>query len=175
MAFADLLPPDDWRLLTELPTRVAAAATVADGQDAGGSTRAVVTAIESLLGNAKLLAHNALVQEVFAVYRHEGQGEAALLELSQNPPPGLVDRAIADAERARAVLDRLPNRGMTAEYAGWMLAVADEVVAASRTGGLLGLGGRTVTANEPALLGRLRAALVVPVEDEMVAQGGDGA
>lgn len=148
----------EWTTLTRLPIDVAAAATIAEGKDNSGSTVEVLTALSALLAGVKLLRHNALVQSVFDDYKHEGHGEADILELTQNPPEGLVLRSLALAREAAAPLSRVPEE-VASEFKFWIRNIAADIVTASSTGGFLGIGGQVVTEAEEAYLDRLTTAL----------------
>src|SRR5687767_14894794 len=92
--------PEEWQLIANLPIEVAAAASVADASRHAGSSRELFAALSTLLSGVQLLRHNELVQAVFDDYKRDGRGEAAILELSQAPPPDLVDRTLDHIRQA---------------------------------------------------------------------------
>lgn len=151
--------PDDWRLLARLPIEIAASASVAEADRAAGSTRELLAAISTLLSGAKLLRHNPLVHEVFEDYKEDGRGEAELLELSQNPPPDLVQSTLNRAAQASAILASSPAPDEAGEFKLWLRSIASDIVMSSRSGGFLGIGGTQVTDDELSFLDRLTAAL----------------
>lgn len=161
MTIRDKFSPDDWRLLAHLPIEIAAAASVADSSADAGSTRELLAAITTLQSGAMLLRHNELVQSVFDDYKHDGQGEAALLELSQNPPAELVATTLADAERASVILAEPAIGGDVEEFKLWLRGIASDIVQSSASGGFLGIGGTQVTDDEVTFLDRLTSALAL--------------
>lgn len=157
------LSPEIRSILNDLPIEIAAAASVADRTTDAGTTREIFAALSTLLAGAKLLRHNELVQSVFDEYKRDGQGEARILSLSQDPPADLIPRSLEDARTAAGALDALPDREAVLEFKLWLRGIAAEIVSTSQTGGFLGIGGTVVTEEEGAYLDRLTTALGIEI------------
>lgn len=151
--------PEQWRLIANLPIEVAAAASVADPTHQAASTREILAALSTLLSGVKLLRHNELVQAVFDDYKADGRGEAAILKLSQDPPPDLVDATLEHVREAVALLASRPDQDEVAEFKLWLRGIASDIVASSASGGFLGIGGAPVSEEEVTFLARLTKAL----------------
>jgi len=153
------MTPDEWQIISRLPVEVAAAAAVADTSHESGSTRELLAALSTLLSGVMLLRHNELVQSVFEEYKKDGRGEAEILELSQEPPPDLVERALALVRQANEILARRPDQDEVTEFELWLRGIATEIISSSTSGGFLGFGGTSVTDDEVSFLDRLTDAL----------------
>ena len=151
--------PEQWQLIARLAVEVAAAATVAEPSHEAGSTRELLAALSTLLSGVKLLRHNALVQAVFDDYKQDGRGEAAILNLSQDPPPDLPERALANVRQAVAILAGRADQDEVEEFKLWLRGIAADIVTSSSSGGFLGIGGTPVTDAEESFLDRLTEAL----------------
>jgi hypothetical protein len=157
------LSPEEWQVLSRLPIEVAAAATVADSTRGAGSTRELLAALSTLLAGVKLLRHNELVQTVFDAYKLDGHGEAEILQLSQDPPPDLVENTLSLVRQANEILAGRPDQDAATEFKLWLRGVAAEIISSSASGGFLGFGGRSVTDEEVSFLDRLTKALGLEV------------
>lgn len=151
--------PEQWQVIVRLPVEVAAAATVAEPTHEAGTTRELLAALSTLLSGAKLLRHNALVQAAFDDYKQDGRGEAAILELSQDPPPDLPERALASVRQAGEILAGRADQDEATEFKLWIRGIAADIVTSSSSGGFLGIGGTSVTDAEETFLDRLTATL----------------
>ena len=152
------LTPDDRALLCGLPSRLIAAAVRADPVGPVGTLEELVQGLGSLVEGADELRDNPLVAEVFAAYKEDGQGEWRALELVEGGGPDLVAEVLADCRRANALLAPAPP-SQALEFKRWLLGIADHVTAAAASGGILGIGGRRVSAEEEAFLAALADAL----------------
>jgi hypothetical protein len=166
MTARDDFTPDEWRLISHLPVEIAAAASVAEESHQAGSTRELLAAISTLLSGAMLLRHNHLVRAVFDEYKADGHGEAELLELSQDPPPDIVDAALEQARQAATILAARSNRDEAIEFKLWLRGIASDIVMSSARGGFLGIGGTQVTEDEVTFLDRLTDALGLEMGDK---------
>lgn len=156
MGFSD----EEWGLLVGLPQAVVTAASAAEAD----STRR--TMAEGAAGHEAISlgreSPSPLVSAVAAeLVSRVGDPEAGE-ELPVITPPA-PEAAITDAlDRARAATALLAARvdeGEAGAYRHWLVSIAEEVVTASSTGGVLGLGGEQVTESERSFRDRLAAAL----------------
>ncbi|HEX5823079.1 MAG TPA: hypothetical protein VFY18_01350, partial [Candidatus Limnocylindrales bacterium] len=83
--------------------------------------------------------------------------------LATGAPVGPADRAIMDgieaARKAGAILSTMATPGDASAVRAWLLGVANEVSAAAREGGILGIGGAQVSEPESQLILELSEAL----------------
>lgn len=150
----------EWGLLVGLPQSVLTAASVVT-QDSARKTRAETAAGLDEIADARTSA-SPLVTAV----------AAAVLDQTGDPDRGEVLPAIEPADPAgyaRDVLERAAQAaallaGKTAEadaetYKHWLVEIAESVVGAASTGGVLGIGGDTVTEDERTFRDELATAL----------------
>jgi len=154
---------EEWNLVSSLPIEVAAAASIADAKDGAGSTREIMTAINAFPTGAMLLRHNEIVRALFDEYKTDGQGEERLLQLSQDPPIGLIDRTIERVHEVNGFLGARGDQIEADEYRNWLSSLATEIVFTSKAGGFLGIGGTRVTEGEHSFLTVLNDALGIAI------------
>ena len=147
----DRFTAEEWVTIRQLPELVVAAAAAVERDTGIGGTREVVTGLTEILNGARLRRDNALVQAVFEEYKQDGAGEGRILELSEEPPAGLIARTLAQCAAANALLDA-KAAGDAPEFKQWLLETAEQVAAAATSGGFLGFGGDRVTAAEGSFL-----------------------
>jgi hypothetical protein len=151
---------EEWGLLVGLPQAVATAASAAEAD-----------------GTRATWAEGAAGQEAIAAGRESGSDlvERVARELIEQvgdpdegaePPvisPPDPQAAMADViERARAAATLLRGKadpGQAGAYKHWLVTIAEQVAGASRTGGVLGVGGETVTESERRFRDELAAVL----------------
>lgn len=159
MATHDVFTPAEWALLAELPIRVIAAAVAVEPAGELGTIKELVAGLTSLSSGAMVSRENALIQTVFEIYKHEGQGEQRALELSDQATDQIIPDTLERCRQASEVLARAADPGDAEDFKRWLYRIAEEVVAASRSGGFLGLGGQRISGAEHAFLDRLAEAL----------------
>jgi len=150
----------DWGLLVGLPQAVVGAASAAQPD---GSRR---TLAEYQAGHDAIAAGresgNPLVQAVAAeVVARTGdpeQGEELPVVQPADPHAAMQD-VLSRAARAREVLGAAADGADAAAYRHWLVGVAESVVGAAPTGGLLGFGGDQVTPAEQQFVAQLRTVL----------------
>jgi hypothetical protein len=74
-------------------------------------------------------------------------------------PIGYIQDVLARAAEAAALLAGKAGESDTETYKHWLVEIADTVVGAASTGGVLGIGGETVTASERDFRDQLAKAL----------------
>lgn len=155
----DVFTPAEWTLLAELPIRVAASAVAVEPAGELGTIKELFAGLTSLASGAMASRDNSLIRVVFEIYKHEGQGEQRLLELSESATDRLVPETLERCRQASAILAHAADPHEVEDFKQWLYGIAVEVVSAAKSGGFLGLGGRRVSEAEAAFLDRLADAL----------------
>jgi hypothetical protein len=153
---------EEWGLLVGLPQSVLIAASQAEA-DGARRTREEWTAGMTAVADGRD-SSSALVKTVAAdVVTRQGD----ITDGDEPPVIAFPDReaALSDViSRARAAHELLAAKAEHADaeaYRYWVVTVADQVVGAARSGGVLGLGGEQVTQAERSFRDDLAAALEV--------------
>lgn len=150
---------DEWGLLVGLPQAVLTAASAAT-PDGARKTRAENEAGLEKISEARESASplvSAVAQSAVATAGDPEMGEEPPV-IEPPDPEGYVADVLDRADRVRLIL--AGRTGADAEtYKHWLVEIADTVVGAASTGGVLGVGGETVTASERAFRDNLAAAL----------------
>lgn len=140
---------EEWGLLVGLPQSVAIAASAAE---ADGSRR---TWTESAAGQEAIAAGRESGSDLVERVARELVARIGDPDAGEEPPnisPPDPQAALADViERARAAADLLAAKaeeGEAAAYKHWLVSIAEQVVSASRSGGVLGIGGEVVSESE---------------------------
>ena len=151
----------EWGLLVGLPQSVVVAVTSAEA-DGGRRTQAEglagIEAIAAGRDSGSALVHD-VATEVVAQTGDPERGEAP-------PPIEFTDRAAGLAgvlDRAREASKLLSAKaapGEAAAYRHWLMTIAEQVAAAAKSGGFLGIGGDRVSPAERKFLDDLAAVLI---------------
>ncbi len=151
--------PEEWQLLVELPELVVIAATSAEPD---GMRR---TIDEGLAGDKGIesgrRSDSPLVRRVAGeLWTDEDAGEPqpAAVEFNDRSQ-GLAD-VLAKCRQAVGVLGREAPADARA-YCDWLVAIAEQVCGAAKSGGFLGLGGEQLSSAERQFLADLAAALTL--------------
>ena len=148
-----------WGLLVGMPQAVLTAASAAT-PDSVRKTRA-----ENEAGLEKISEARASASPLVSAVAQAALAAAGDPELGEEPPviqPADPEGYVADVlERATQVAAALAGRsdGDAETYKHWLVEIADTVVGAASTGGVLGIGGETVTDSERAFRDDLAKAL----------------
>jgi hypothetical protein len=150
----------EWGLLVGLPQAVLTAASAAT-PDSARKTRA-----ESAAGQEKISDARASASPLVVAVAGAALDQAGDPELGEEPP---VIEPGDPIGYAQDVLDRAAQAGVllaakatpqdAETYKHWLVEIADSVVGAASTGGVLGLGGEAVTDDERAFRDRLGKVL----------------
>lgn len=151
---------EEWGLLTGLPQAVLTAAGAAEADGARRSRAEHAAGLEAIAAGRE--SSSRLVRMV----AHELVSRVGDPEVGETLPviePTDPQAYLADVlERARDVAGLLAERVDTGEagaYKHWLVGIAERVVTAASTGGVLGIGGDLVTAAERGFCDRLAQAL----------------
>lgn len=157
----------EWGLLVGLPQSVITAASaveddgarrtaaesnagleaISDGRDSGSPlVEAVATAILGELGDPDDMPAG-------------GQGVEELPPIRPADPAGTVQDVLDRVRRASELLAARAEPGEAAAYRHWLVGIAEAVVEAASSGGLLGLGGDQVSPSEQRFVAELSKIL----------------
>src|SRR2546421_4830045 len=146
---------DEWELLVKLPGRVVVAATSAEADTARR------TVVEGLAGIDAIAAGRAsasrLVRDVVAAIYAENDEDRPTAEEFHDRAGGITDVLGACRQAGRLLAERAGREDRDA-YRHWLESIAARVCRASRSGGLLGVGGPLVSIAEQRFLAELGAA-----------------
>jgi hypothetical protein len=146
----------EWERLVKLPGRVVVAATSAQADSARR------TVLEGLAGIDAIAAGRAsasrLVRDVVSAIYQEADEDRPVVEEFRDPVAGIA-AVLADCRSAGRLLAERAGRTDADAYRHWLVAIATRVCHASRTGGLLGIGGAAISPDERRFLAALAAAL----------------
>lgn len=150
----------EWGLLTGLPQAVLTAASAAT-PDSARKTRAENEAGLEKISEARASASPMVAAVAGAVLDLAGDPElgeeAPVIEPAD--PAGYAQDVISRAAEANALLTAKVTPADAETYKHWLVEIADTVVGAASTGGLLGIGGEAVTDSERSFRDHLAKAL----------------
>jgi hypothetical protein len=150
----------EWGLLVGLPQAVLTAASAAT-PDSARKTRAEGEAGLTQIADARVSASPLVAAVAAAVVDVAGDPE-----LGEDPPViepsdpiGYARDVLDRAGEASALLARKASPSDAETYKHWLVEIADTVVGAASTGGVLGIGAETVTEPERAFRDQLAKIL----------------
>jgi hypothetical protein len=156
----------EWGLLVGLPQSVllAASSIESDGtRRTATENSAGMTAIAEGRQSASQLV-NAIANEIaMRVGDPEEDEELPGQPIAELPVPEEPEALVADvldrARSAAALLKQRADEGDAGAYKHWLVTIADEVVGAASTGGVLGIGGTAVSEAERGFRDELAGVL----------------
>ncbi|SDZ33651.1 hypothetical protein SAMN05444365_110127 [Micromonospora pattaloongensis] len=148
--FAELgFSDDEWGLLVGLPQAVLTAASAAES-DGGRRTRAENAAgLEAIAAGREESSPlvRAVAQEVVSRVGDPETGEE-LPVIEPEDPKAMIGDVLDRARTAAILLARRVDEGEAGAYKHWLVGIAEQVVTAAPTGGMLGIGGDIVSDSE---------------------------
>ncbi|ADU07863.1 hypothetical protein AB0N38_06545 [Micromonospora aurantiaca] len=151
---------EEWGLLVGLPQSVLTAAAAAESD---GTRR---TMAENAAGLETIAAGRESASPLVAAVAGEvvdrvGDPEtgAELPVITPQDPKAMIEDVLARAGQASALLAARVDEGQAGAYRHWLVDIAEQVVGAASTGGILGLGGDAVTDSERRFRDRLSHVL----------------
>ncbi|MGX6601102.1 hypothetical protein ACWKSP_03045 [Micromonosporaceae bacterium Da 78-11] len=139
----------EWGLLVGLPQSVLTAASAAS-PDSARKTRAESAAGLDVMSDARASASPLVAAVARAIVSRVGDPdlgeEAPVIEPSD--PIGYAQDVLQRAVEANALLATKAAQADAETYKHWLVEIAESVVGAASTGGVLGLGSETVTETE---------------------------
>jgi hypothetical protein len=150
----------EWGLLVGLPLAVLTAASAAT-PDGARKTRAENEAGQDEISDARASASPLVAAVARAVMEQSGDpelGEEAPL-IEPGDPIGYAQDVLDRAAQASALLAGKADAADAETYKHWLVGIADTVVGAASTGGVLGIGSENVTESERNFRDNLAKAL----------------
>ncbi|MEV4199961.1 hypothetical protein [Micromonospora globbae] len=151
---------EEWGLLVGLPQSVLTAASAAESD---GTRR---TMAENAAGLETIAAGRESASPLVAAVAGEivtrvGDPEAGeeMPVISPTDPQALIDDVLNRAREAAALLAARVDEGEAGAYRHWLVEIAEQVVGAASSGGVLGLGGEVVSDSERRFRDRLAQVL----------------
>ncbi len=146
----------EWGLLVGLPQAVLTAASAAT-PDSARKTRAESAAGQEKISDARASASPLVVAVAGAALEQAGdpeRGEEPPV-IEPGDPIGYAQDVLDRAAQANVLLAAKATPQDAETYKHWLVEIADSVVGAASTGGVLGIGGEAVTDDERAFRDRL--------------------
>jgi hypothetical protein len=150
----------EWGLLVGLPQSVLTAASAAT-PDSARKTRAESEAGLDVISDGRASASvlvAAIAKEIVSEVGDPERGEEAPV-IEPGDPIAYAQDVVDRAAEAGALLVAKAAPADAETYKHWLVEIAESVVGAASTGGVLGIGGETVTESERAFRDRLAGAL----------------
>ena len=151
----------EWGLLVGLPQSVLTAASAAS-PDSARKTRAESEAGVDVISDARASASGLVAAVAGALLARVGDPE-----LGEEPPViepadpiAYVEDVLLRAAETNALLTAKAEQADAETYKHWLVEIAESVVGAASTGGVLGIGSEPVTDSERAFRDDLAKALV---------------
>jgi hypothetical protein len=150
----------EWGLLVGLPQSVLTAASAATPDNAR-KTRAESEAGLEVISDARASASPlvaAIAKEIVTEVGDPDLGEEAPV-IEPGDPIAYAEDVVGRAAEANALLVAKAEQADAETYKHWLVEIADIVVGAASSGGVLGIGAETVTDSERAFRDSLAKAL----------------
>jgi hypothetical protein len=150
----------EWGLLVGLPQSVLTAASAATS-DSARKTRAESAAGLGVISDGRASASPlvaAVAKEIVTEVGDPDLGEEAPV-IEPGDPIGYAQDVLDRAAEVNALLVAKAEQADAETYKHWLVEIAESVVGAASTGGVLGIGGETVTETERAFRDDLAKAL----------------
>ncbi|GAA2538631.1 hypothetical protein GCM10010435_02340 [Winogradskya consettensis] len=150
----------EWGLLVGLPQSVLTAASVAT-HDSARKTRQEQAAGLEKISDARASASGLVTAVAGAVLAATGDPDLGeeLPAIEPADPVGYGEDVVTRAAEAATLLAAKASPEDAETYKHWLVEIADTVVGAASTGGVLGIGGEDVTDSERAFRDSLAKAL----------------
>ncbi|GAA2498421.1 hypothetical protein [Winogradskya humida] len=150
----------EWGLLVGLPQSVLTAASVAT-HDSARKTRQEQAAGLEKISDARASASGLVTAVAGAVLAATGDPDLGeeLPAIEPADPVGYGEDVVTRAAEATTLLATKASPEDAETYKHWLVEIADTVVGAASTGGVLGIGGEEVTDSERAFRDSLAKAL----------------
>ena len=152
---------EEWGLLVGLPHAVLTAASAAEN-DSTRRTMAEGAAGQEAISLGRESASTLVAAIANELLSRVGDPEAGeeLPVIEPEQPVLLIEDTLERAQAASTLLTQRVDEGEAGAYRHWLVSIAEDVVTAAPSGGMLGLGGEQVTESERTFRDQLSAALV---------------
>jgi hypothetical protein len=151
---------EEWGLLVGLPQSVLTAASAAESDGTRRTMAENAAGLETIASGRE--SANPLVAAVAAeIVTRVGDPEdgAELPTIAPADPRAMIDDVLVRSGEAAALLAVRVDEGEAGAYKHWLVEIAEQVVTASSSGGLLGLGADVVSDSERRFRDRLSHVL----------------
>jgi len=150
----------EWGLLVGLPQSVLTAASAAESDGTRRTMAENAAGLETIAAGREsaspLVA--AVAGEIVTRVGDPESGEE-LPVIAPADPRAMIDDVLARAGEASTLLAARVDEGEAGAYKHWLVKIAEQVVGAASSGGLLGLGGEAVSDSERRFRDRLAHVL----------------
>ncbi|MEH1030175.1 hypothetical protein V6W11_20755 [Micromonospora profundi] len=150
----------EWGLLVGLPQSVLTAASAAESDGTRRTMAENAAGLETIAAGREsaspLVA--AVAGEIVTRVGDPESGEE-LPVIAPADPGAMIDDVLVRAGEASTLLAARVDEGEAGAYKHWLVKIADQVVGAASSGGLLGLGGEAVSDSERRFRDRLAHVL----------------
>ncbi|GGM45307.1 hypothetical protein GCM10011608_32590 [Micromonospora sonchi] len=151
---------EEWGLLVGLPQSVLTAASAAESDGTRATMAEGAAGLESISAGRE--SASPLVAAVAGeIVTRVGDPEAGeeLPVIAPEDPRAYAEDVLARAKEATTLLAARVGEGEAGAYRHWLVEIAEQVVGAASSGGLLGLGASTVSPSERRFRDRLAQIL----------------
>jgi hypothetical protein len=148
--------PHEWELLTKLPARVVIAATSAELDSDKRTVREGLAGINAIAAGGS--SGSDLVRAIVSAIYAEAEPDPPTAEQFRNRETGITEVLVSCRAAALVLGERASQRDAQA-YRQWLESIAEIVCGAAKSGGVLGVGGSMLSANEQKFLVDLAEAL----------------
>ncbi|MEV4656223.1 hypothetical protein [Micromonospora sp. NPDC049301] len=151
---------EEWGLLVGLPQSVLTAASAAESDGTRRTMAENAAGLETIAAgreSASPLVAAVAGEIVTRVGDPESGEELPVIEPAD--PRAMIDDVLLRAAEAAALLGARVDEGAAGAYKHWLVKIAEQVVGAASSGGLLGLGGESVSDSERRFRDRLAHVL----------------
>ncbi|MGN9813066.1 hypothetical protein ACTMSW_27395 [Micromonospora sp. BQ11] len=151
---------EEWGLLVGLPQSVLTAASAAESDGTRRTMAESAAGLETIsAGRESANPLVAAVAEEIVARVGDPEAGAELPVIAPSDPRALAEDVLGRAKAAAALLAAKVDEGEAGAYKHWLVAIAEQVVGAASSGGLLGLGGDVVSDSERRFRDRLSQVL----------------
>ncbi|MCO1599624.1 hypothetical protein M8C17_31150 [Micromonospora sp. RHAY321] len=151
---------EEWGLLVGLPQSVLTAASAAESDGTRRTMAENAAGLETIAAGREsaspLVA--AVAGEIVTRVGDPDSGEE-LPVIAPADPRAMIDDVLLRATEAATLLAARVDEGEAGAYKHWLVKIAEQVVGAAASGGLLGLGGESVSDSERRFRDRLAHVL----------------
>jgi len=164
--------PDDLAVLNRTPTAVAMAAAYAEQDGPVSMVREMRAGLTAAREAAFAFPDNEIIQTLAAAMQdveeetsqepdadQPGDREDAEEVVEERNPQRAQETSLELAGQSMVIMEQSATLEEAVQFKHWLYAIADQVTLATRSGGILGFGGKQVAEGEKAYLENLRAAL----------------
>jgi hypothetical protein len=140
---------DEWGLLVGLPQAVLTAASAAESDGARRTRTENAAGLEAIAAGREAASPlvNAVAQELVSRVGDPEVGEE-LPMIEPEDPKAMIADVLGRARTASILLGNRVDEGEAGAYKHWLIGIAEQVVSAAPSGGLLGVGGDIVSDSE---------------------------